>query len=253
MTKDIILFLVEGSNDSSLIERLKKLLNEDGIDVVFPSAKIVTYNTCIYPLFEAVGDDDDLDIVKLLKGKDTSGVLDEVNKNDVSQIYLFFDYDPHATNADNNKLKSLLNFFDDETDKGKLYISYPMLEVFRHSYKLVKSGGTANICNSHPYYQLSNYKKTVSQTCTDVVHIDCVITIKEVFRQSLCHANHLLFGEFVFPEHKDNIRQNAIFEKQIQLFYTRDDHPFYLFSAFPFFLYEYNIEKNFREILHVKA
>ncbi|TOP22640.1 hypothetical protein CGH19_24830, partial [Vibrio parahaemolyticus] len=43
----------------------------------------------------------------------------------------FFDYDAHVPNSSNEKIKELLNFFSEETDKGKLFISYPMIESMK--------------------------------------------------------------------------------------------------------------------------
>ena len=58
--------------------------------------------------------------------------LKDFKRSDFAQIYLFFDYDGHATNASDKKITELLSFFNEETEKGKLYISYPMVESFKH-------------------------------------------------------------------------------------------------------------------------
>ena len=34
--------------------------------------------------------------------------------------------------ADDSKIKEMLQFFDNETENGMLYISYPMVEAIRH-------------------------------------------------------------------------------------------------------------------------
>ena len=57
--------------------------------------------------------------------------------DDFSEIYMFFDLDVQQDNIKySNKdeliciIKSMLNTFNNETDKGKLYISYPMCEAY---------------------------------------------------------------------------------------------------------------------------
>jgi hypothetical protein len=58
-----------------------------------------------------------------------------LSRNDFSEVYLFFDYDAHQTNVGNadaeNVLHQMLENFDNETENGKLYISYPMVEALR--------------------------------------------------------------------------------------------------------------------------
>ena len=48
------------------------------------------------------------------------------------KIYLFFDYDGHDPIADDDNLQEVLNFFNEETASGKIFISYPMIEALKH-------------------------------------------------------------------------------------------------------------------------
>ncbi len=60
------------------------------------------------------------------------------------KFIFFFDYDIHNQdksksldrNELNNQLSKLLDFFDDETGQGKLFINYPMVESIRYTKKL---------------------------------------------------------------------------------------------------------------------
>ena len=138
MNNTNIVFLVEGDKEESLIKQLIHHFETQSINA-FPKAHIIIYKTCIYDLFKKLQADSDLDTFQELKDKDDKKILDGIEQQTmVSQIYLLFDYDPHASNASDNKLQKLLDFFDDEFDKGKLYISYPMIEAFRHGYKIIK-------------------------------------------------------------------------------------------------------------------
>ena len=58
-----------------------------------------------------------------------------MTRDDFSEVYLFFDYDAHQTNLrkedDADAVAQMLESFDNETENGKLYISYPMVEALR--------------------------------------------------------------------------------------------------------------------------
>lgn len=58
-----------------------------------------------------------------------------LSREDFSEVYLFFDYDAHQTNlgkaVNEDVIRQMLESFDNETENGKLYISYPMVEALR--------------------------------------------------------------------------------------------------------------------------
>lgn len=51
----------------------------------------------------------------------------------ISQIFLFFDYDGHACKHKfgDDQIEKLIQTFDNETLFGKIYISYPMVEAIK--------------------------------------------------------------------------------------------------------------------------
>lgn len=53
-----------------------------------------------------------------------------------TDIYLIFDFDSHYHKFNPENLIDMIGFFVDSTDKGKLYINYPMLESYRHIKKM---------------------------------------------------------------------------------------------------------------------
>lgn len=74
-----------------------------------------------------------LDLVNLLKEReDNARLLEGYTRDSFAAVYLFFDYDAHATLADDRKIMQMLDFFDNETENGLLYISSPMVEAIRH-------------------------------------------------------------------------------------------------------------------------
>src|SRR5690606_18858253 len=98
---------------------------------IFNDKTVITCAFCaeIYQLHRALVDDEDLDTFSLLKDiPNNKEILKDFTRDDFAEIYLFFDYDGHSTLASDNALFEMLDIFDEETDLGKLYISYPMVE-----------------------------------------------------------------------------------------------------------------------------
>ena len=135
--KDLTLFIFEGAKtEEKLVNKLEQnfLGDRHAIKCVFEAE--------VYQLYESINDEGpfQLDIVSVLKER-TSGnadVLKDYTRDSFAYVYLFFDYDAHSTLADDEKIKEMLSFFDNETENGKLYISYPMVEAIRH-YKDMES------------------------------------------------------------------------------------------------------------------
>jgi hypothetical protein len=117
----------------------------------------------IYQLWEKIKEDDFLDIVEILKERDNSDIKD-ITRRQISEVHLFFDHDAHShsdsmTQLEYNKhVKEMLHTFNDEFDKGKLWISYPMVEAIKHCKK------DANECFRDSMIKISentNYKELV--------------------------------------------------------------------------------------------
>lgn len=80
------------------------------------------------------------DIIEIVREYDPLArkLLRNYSRDDFSEVYLFFDYDGHQGNlgqaegvSGDEVLKAMLQAFDNETDQGKLYVSYPMAEALR--------------------------------------------------------------------------------------------------------------------------
>lgn len=128
---DVVLFIFEGrKTEPRILDNFKENFFEKGSDFMY----YATYNTNIYQLYNEVKEDIFLDLIEILKEKDEGNDkrLKNISREDVAQIYLFFDYDGHAEIAKDNKIDEMLEFFNEETDRGKLYISYPMVEALKH-------------------------------------------------------------------------------------------------------------------------
>lgn len=94
---------------------------------------IIPYKTLIYTLAKEIQADPDLQLIELLKEKHPA--LVHIDTSMISEIYLLFDYDGHdSKNSISDKvakLELMFEIFHDETENGKLYISYPMIEAVK--------------------------------------------------------------------------------------------------------------------------
>ena len=133
--RDYKVFIVEGeAREPLIIDNISKVFFSHG------NIKIITVSAGenIYMLWKKLkADDFDTDIIEVLResNDDISKQLDGLSRDDFSEVYLFFDYDMHQTNLgkedDADAVKQMLESFNNETENGKLYISYPMVEALR--------------------------------------------------------------------------------------------------------------------------
>jgi hypothetical protein len=234
-----ILFVFEGAKTEDQIVRSLQnfFINENTV------VKCI-YGAEIYQIYKAIIDDEDLDTFNLLKEREPehNQILNDYNRNDFAEIYLFFDYDGHSTLADDNKLAELLNFFCEETDKGKLFVSYPMVECLKHIVDFDNFWNLTVQCKNN-----ISYKTLVHDTClkhlSDFRKYDLDIWKKLVIAH-LMKMNFIVNSSYSFPD--EIVRQIVIFshqqEKYINLHSTVS-----VISAFPVFLHDYYGNENIKK------
>ena len=132
-----VLFIYEG------VKAEENLLN-NMIKVFFSSKVDISILNCpadgnIYMLWTKMKKDEfETNVVDVLKEMSIIARerLNNLKASDFSEIYLFFDYDGHNDNIPKeylNKdiLDEMLKTFNNETELGKLYVSYPMIESIK--------------------------------------------------------------------------------------------------------------------------
>lgn len=226
-----ILFVFEGAKtEDQIVYSLQKFfINENTV------VKCI-YGAEIYQIYKAIEADEDLDTFNLLKEREPQNnqILNQYNRNDFAEIYLFFDYDGHSTLADDDKLTELLKFFCEETDKGKLYVSYPMVESLKH---IVDFGSFKDLtvqCKNH-----ISYKNLVHDTClkslSDLRKYD-LDTWKKVITAHLMKMNFIVNSSYSLPD--EIVQQLIIFYNQ-QEKYINPHSTVSVLSTFPVFLHDY--------------
>lgn len=202
------------------------------------SRMLATFRNDLYELFEEISEDDELDIFELIKEINPSANEDEHIKNlrrdQIGQIYLFFDLEPNDEKFTGENLLNMLGRFDNETEHGKLFISYPMVEAIRDFQDieeyLVRTVALSD-CVGARYKPLSANRG--SQAYQDAKKID-----KQGW-QFLIEAN--LRKANILTTHKDTLApvSNQVSIALTQLTNGLPNDPLPVLSAFPIFLVDY--------------
>lgn len=223
-----ILIIYEGKKtEKQIINRIKNDFLSN------PHISFFPYKTTIYDLWGKLmeEDDDDITLLSVLKQKDPVTFNNKINRHTFSEVYLFFDYDGHASKASDDDLKKMIKYFDDEFDKGKLYISYPMVEAFRHLTRGQKEC-ESNCCVAAK--EKIGYKNIIHNYSNDYTYMNSMTLEhwKEIFIHNYSKANCLLFDEYEIPEDVLECTQKEIFSNQLEKFIKRGSIG--VLSGFPF-------------------
>lgn len=251
----MILFIFEGEDREphvyATIERLFFARKNDNI--------ICSFGNNIYELYKELTEyDGDGDVVAIMKERLTQRgdkTLELIRSTDIAEIFLFFDYDFQNTNLTpeemNRQIEEMLQMFDNETDAGKLYVNYPMVESIRYTKELPDA--------DYPYYEISrddchDFKRRAHEF-SHYVGFDHILfkegetpskekyqNIEENWRHlkimNVSKANLIVNGRHSIPEDKSDIDQLSIFRSQkLQFVEPRDCVS--ILNSFPIFLYDY--------------
>lgn len=220
---DKILFIFEGERSEYLLydQLLKKYFFNKHNNI------LCSFKNNIYNLYLELKKDTDLEIFSLMKDRDNN--LKQYNRDDFSQVYLFFDYDGHDPRACILKIKKLIHFFNEETNKGKIFISYPMLEAIKYNNVdfydatfLVDHGKKfKQYINDHSFLQIQNLNEN---------------ELKNIIEKHCKKANFIINNNTDFPNF--NINQNYLFNSQYKK-YIKTYKTVSILGSFPLMLLDY--------------
>jgi hypothetical protein len=202
------------------------------------------FGTNILKLWKELNADPDFDTVVMLQNTSVNkDDLKSITRENVSEIHLFFDFEGHLPEKllddYSNILCDMLKFFSEETDHGKLWISYPMVEALKHTYKnLTKCFDCIQKIDEN-----TKYKEKVGKIN------DFQDVRRYIFRPDWCHiiaantrkAICLVNGAYSLPAYttiSSALEQSRIFEAQKEK-YIMVDSTVVVLSSFPFFLLYY--------------
>jgi len=242
-----VLFVLEGEQpEGNIVARLQKAFPEELADLSSDLVKIV-FSSNIYSLYGKLKDDEGfLDVVEVLKEQyPEDKELQDLDRESVSQVFLFFDLDIHGLAQPIEQsccqLNELISFFDNETENGKLFLSYPMAEavnicdmtngLMADDRKLFKICDCENDGFKHFVNDLNRDSKTICRAnCRD----NWLIICKANYEKAQWLMNLLSEASSV---NLNQMQQPAILRHQQTL--IKNDGVVATLSAFPFFLLEY--------------
>jgi hypothetical protein len=235
MNKLVTLLVFEGERtEPRIFDNLKRTLFSNTENRIL----YATYNTNIYQLWNEIKQDDGLDLIEILRERNLES-LNGIIRKSVFDIYLFFDHDPHDPFASDDEIEKMLEYFDNETANGKLYISYPMVEALKHFENDLSNERFKDCIES--ISTLSNYKRKIGKfTCfQDIRHLT-----KEnwnyIILENIKKANHIVNSVYIKPEYSNinEFNQKNIFSNQLEN-YIRPYKSVAVLSGVPFFIVEY--------------
>ena len=255
----MILFVFEGEyREPELFATIQKMFfPKDNERIAY------SFGNNIYELYNELSKLDDAgDLVSLLQER-CSGQADNpfegLNSSDFSEIYLFFDYDFQNKNLElseiNRQLKEMLSIFNDETEYGKLYINYPMIESIRYTKELPDDKYYEYVVSRA---ECSGFKRLAAEfsaySSLDFILIDPRKELSQLSEkklrslrdnwenlkvQNVNKANYICHGKNEKPNKKEEVSQMLIFESQLQKHVNKEQSEVAILNAFPLFLYEY--------------
>lgn len=280
----MILFIFEGKNDEP---RLYKTLKEIFHFELKEEEIIHYYCNNIFSLYDTLKSysedvlDDSVDLVNVLKEdaikhKKANTELDKIKySSEISEIFLFFDYDLRKQDEKNKltieeqnaKILELFNYFengslDSERNGIKLYINYPMIESYRffkkelpdedfknYTFDLLSEKSFKQIVSEESFYQNLKYLCFDIKKSGEVKSPNDEERIKKIKQNwlylkdlNIKKAHFICADDYSIPESKNTINQQTIFDKQIEK-YVKPNIEVAILNAFPLFWFEY-IDEN---------
>jgi len=239
-SKSKILLIVEGEKDEPRIlgSESHGLLSLIGADY-----EIVPFANPIYELYEAYkqGQYDDLvSYLRIEKGLKIDN--NKLSKNAFSAIYLVFDFEPQDHKYSDEKIRDLLNTFNNETDLGKLYINYPMVEAYYHLESLPDPNYNTRTISLNGLNG-KKYKK--------IVHETSALKSNKINNRDLCYIimHNYNKSKYITKTNSDSILYDKILDVQLNIKNTKNE--IYVLSTFPLLVIDYNYEKTM-EVLKIK-
>ena len=244
----MILFVFEGGKAEPLVfDSLKRLL------LTKEEVRVVTCEHDLPTLFSKLKNND-YDLFRSLPLEENDIEIPKDVRLDTlfSQIFLFFDYDFQnriGLEKVNEILSEMLEYFDDETGNGKLYVNYPMVESLKYTKELPDEHYAEYVvsretCASHKFkgvaetfaYPGAKQYRFIDLTKTSVE--DVRRNWHLLIQQNVSKANFIVSDRNEMPIKKHVIDQIAIFEGQKSK-YVDVDESVAILNSFPLFVYEY--------------
>lgn len=229
--KSKILLIVEGEKDEP------RILGNEGhglLSLIGGDYEIVAFANPIYELYDAYINGEYDDLVSYLRTKKGLKINEKIlSKNAFSAIYLIFDFEPQNHKYSDDKIKKLLEVFNNETELGKLYINYPMVEAYYHLETLPDIQYNDRVIELEGLNGKS-YKKLVNKkTC---------LRKNNISTKDLCFIiyHNYVKAKIITKENNNIIDYDKLLKCQLKL--KKEKNLLYVLSTFPLITIDYNYD-----------
>lgn len=241
-----ILLLAEGKDpDKKLIEHIIKEFQIKG-EVIW--TKIGT----IYAFYKDIKEkyDENMDVIRYIKYKYSDKISKEIKASEISYVYLFFDYDLHSKLNEEyenfekiyeriNEISEINSFFENETENGKLYLSFPMIEAYH------KPIGCNYIYEKNNFEEkledFKDFKKKIKNEIGNRGIESIKSQYKEIIKFYIYNSEKILGMKF------KEVEKNKVLKFQNEL--LKNKNKIKIYSSIPIFLNEYFEIKKLQEKL----
>lgn len=198
--------------------------------------------------------------VELLPGFTNEAVdrLLSYKRNDFAQLFLFFDIELQDFHGDKDEIiRQLTTIFSNETENGKLYINYPMVEALRD----IRIEGACYHDCLVPISNIKSYKKLVgARTCLTnvskydeqtwkffcnraVQRVSCLVMEGRPLDEALKRAQRMSFQDY-----RDHSSQYALYVRQYENHISTKSEVMVL-NSIPLFLLDYYQESFWKKMV----
>ena len=150
------------------------------------------------------------------------------------------------------QVKEMLETFNNETEFGRLYIDYPMVESIRYTkqlpdanywtYSVTRSecgkfkGVSADFSayDSFDFILLKDHREPTEEETKEIKQ-----NWEYLKEMNVGKANYLCKGKNSMPASKEDILQDKIFNSQLKQYVNTEDCKVAVLNAFPIFLFDY--------------
>lgn len=191
--------------------------------------KIIAYHTTIhilaqelyinFPAFE----EEQIDIRLVLSSLTDCDRKKNLLRQNYSDIFLVFDFDPHHDHPHFDTVRRMLTYFSDSTAQGKLYLNYPMMQSYKHFSNLPDNDFSSR---SVTIEQIREYKRLVGAISrfTDLNKYDYNLFYSLAVHH-LRKVKYLLCGEYSLPTYEEYLSFDLtkVYDYELSLFKTSQE------------------------------
>ncbi len=239
--KSMILFIMEGVKEDpkllkSLFAAYREVLDFDENSV--DKEVIVSYTSNIYSLYhelENLEKDEGFfaDLFPIVQKKNPC--LEKYSKDDFSAIYLFFDLDIHGRGEESQRqLVEMAETFNNETENGKLFISYPMVEAAKICDK--DEGLFKEDRKMFPLEMCKRFKEFANNHSRSAINADSKENWNCICKENYRKANWILTNCDSIPDIPSlkGMEQEDILDKELE--FVKNEKSVATLSAYPMWL-----------------